>query len=203
VIVVWRRPPKSSAHTPLVVLLHGRGADEYDLAPVIERLPRTFAYASLRGLVEVEGGGYTWFENTGVARPIARSVRASVGVVRSWLDAAAPRTQRCFLLGFSAGMMMSGALLLDDPGRFAGAVLLSGALPLDAGIAAEPARLAALPIFYGRGLQDDVIPAPLVARSASYLRDRSGADLTLREYSHAHTISVPEIRDIATWLSEH
>jgi predicted esterase len=34
------------------------------------------------------------------------------------------------------------------------------------------------------------------------LRERSGADLTVREYAHGHTISVREIGDIAAWLNE-
>jgi phospholipase/carboxylesterase len=161
---------------------------------------RGFAWSRC-GLVDVDDGGYTWFENRGVARPIAKSVRESVVVLRAWLDEAAPLPQRCFVLGFSAGMMMAGALILADPARFAGAILLSGALPFDAGISTEPGRLAALPVFFGRGLSDDVIPKPLVAQSEVYLRERSGADLTLREYSHAHSISLREVQDIADWLS--
>ena len=99
-------------------------------------------------------------------------------------------------------MMMAGALLLADPQRFAGAVLLSGALPLDSGIAADPGRLLGRPVFYARGSLDDVIPADLVRRSEAYLRERSGADLIVREYAHGHTISLPEIHDIAAWLNE-
>jgi len=202
VIAVWRRPAKSGAYTPLVVLLHGRGADEGDLVPIVDRLPRGFAYASIRGPVDVEGGGFTWFENRGAARPTAAGVRASVSAVRMWLDDAAPRAAACYLLGFSAGMMMAGALLLDDPQRFAGAILLSGALTFDSGIPAEPGRLRGLPVFYGRGTLDDVIPAALVKQSEQYLRERSGADLTVHEYAHGHSISMHEIRDVAAWLSD-
>ena len=202
-IAVWRRPSRSGASTPLVVVLHGRGDDEHGLVPVVDRLPPAFLYASLRGLVAADDGGFTWFENRGGARPVAASLRASVATVREWLDEAAPPAagRPCFLLGFSAGMMMAGALLLDEPRRFAGAVLLSGALPFDCGIASEPGRLRGVPIFYGRGVQDAVIPAALVARSEAYLRARSASDAELHEYEHAHAISLPEIRDIAAWLS--
>lgn len=204
VIAVWRRPSKDGPHVPLVVVLHGRGADEHDLLPVIERLPPRFAYVSLRALVDVDGGGFTWFENRGIARPIGKSLRASVTTLRAWLDACAPPAARrpCYLVGFSAGMMMAGALLLSDPARFAGAVLLSGALPLESGIAAEPGRFQGRPIFYARGSLDDVIPPDLVQRSEAYLRDRSGAELTVRQYAHGHAITLPEIRDIAAWLDE-
>jgi phospholipase/carboxylesterase len=196
----WRRAPKSGPHTPVVVVLHGRGADEHDLLPVIDRLPRRLTYVSIRAFVDVEGGGYTWFENRGPARPIARSVRSSIAALRAWLDEAAPPPAPLYLLGFSAGMMMAGALVLDDPRRFAGAILLSGALPLDSGLPALPGRLAGLPVLYGRGVLDDVIPPVLVGQTERYLRDRSGAEFTLREYEHAHSISLAEMHDIAGWL---
>ncbi|MBD5633862.1 MAG: hypothetical protein IAI49_05230 [Candidatus Eremiobacteraeota bacterium] len=204
-VVGWRRPAKAGPSTPLVVLLHGRGADEHDLIDVADRLPRTYAYASLRAPVATEGGGFTWFENRGVARPVASSLRDSVAAVRTWLDdpAIGCGVRTCYLFGFSAGMMMAGALLLDDPARFAGGVLLSGALALEAAPEAMPERLSGLPIFYGRGSFDDVIPAPLVFQTETYLRERSGATLTLREYPHAHSISSRELDDVAGWFASN
>jgi phospholipase/carboxylesterase len=178
-------------------LLHGRGADEHDLIGLSRTLPAQFAYVSPRAPVPVEGGGFTWFENRGPARPLARSVLASVREVRAWLDGpetASYARARTYLFGFSAGMMMAGALLLDAPERFAGAVLLSGALALDAGSPAEPQRLRGLPLFCGRGTLDEVI------RTDAYLSQRSGAALTFRSYDHGHSISPPEVRDIRAWF---
>ena len=203
-IALWRRPAKSGAHTPLVVLLHGRGADERDLIGLADDLPRHAAYASVRAPVPVDGGGYTWFENRGVARPIPASLRASVRDLRAWLDgeAGAPPRERCFLFGFSAGMMMAGALLFDDPTRFGGAVLSSGALALDADSNAKPGRLAGVPLFYATGSLDDVIPTELATATGSYLRERSGAELVERTYRRGHGIAAHEVADIAAWLGE-
>jgi phospholipase/carboxylesterase len=186
------------------VLLHGRGADEHDLFSLTHRLPPNFCYVSLRGFLSYAGGGYTWFESRGAGEPIAKSLRTTVRALRNWLDdaIAAERRAPVYLFGFSAGMMMAGALLLDEPQRFAGAILLSGALPLDSGLSAEPGRLGGIPIFYARGTLDDVIPLALVARCEAYLRERSGADLTFREYAHAHQISSREVDDIGAWLNE-
>ncbi len=99
-------------------------------------------------------------------------------------------------------MMMAGALLLDDPGRFAGAVLLSGALPLDSGLPAGPGRLTGVPIFCARGTLDTVIPHDLVARTDHYLTRTSGADLHMQTYRRAHAIARREIADIRVWLTE-
>jgi len=59
-------------------------------------------------------------------------------------------------------MMTAGALVLDDPQRFAGAILLSGAIALDTGNA-TPGRLTGLPIFLANGTSETIIPADLVA----------------------------------------
>ena len=188
-----------------MVLLHGRGADEHDLIDLSGLLPPALAYASLRAPVGVPGGGYTWFTDRGVARPIAASLRAAIDGVRAWLDtpeATAFDRERTFLLGFSAGMMMAGALLLDEPARFAGAVLLSGAIAFDAGVEAGPQRLAGVPVFYGAGSLDAIIPADLVTRTQRYLRETSGAALTERTYEHGHSISNREIAEVRAWLDE-
>jgi phospholipase/carboxylesterase len=202
-IVTWRLPAKRGPRTPLVLLLHGRGADEHDLIDVADALPPAFAYASARAPVALPGGGYNWFEDRGVARPVTRSLRGSIDGVRAWLDGpdtAAFNRERTYLFGFSAGMMMGGALLLDDPDRFAGAVLLSGAIAFDADVAVTPQRLAGKPIFYGYGTFDDVIPAERVERSVKYLREQSGAVLAEHDYPHGHGISDRELADIRAWL---
>jgi phospholipase/carboxylesterase len=203
-IAVWRRPAKRGPATPLVVLLHGRGADEHDLIDLAGELPRSYAYVSLRGPLALPEGGYRWFEDRGVARPIGKSLHAAVAGVRAFTDApqaAEYDRARTYLLGFSAGMMLAGALMLDDPGRFAGAVLLSGAIALDTGNA-TPQRLAGRPVFLAHGSADTMIPADLVRSTQRHLREQSGADLTERRYPHEHSISRREIQDIAAWFAE-
>ncbi len=204
--VRWRKATSvtADARPPLLVLLHGRGADENDLFELAPAIDPRFAIAAVRGLVEAEGG-YTWFESTSPGRPIAESLRASIAWLHTWLDGLqGERTerQRIILLGFSAGMMMAGAMILDRPERFAGAILLSGALALDAGLPASKNRLAHLPIFNAHGSFDRAIPADLVARTQSYLTQTSGAELTTRAYPIAHEISGSEMRDVATWLAK-
>ena len=202
--VIWRRPNRAGSTTPLIVLLHGRGADEYDLADLAPSLAPTAAFASVRAPVPLDGGGYTWFRDRGVGRPIAASMRESIDYVRGWLDGPATASyahDKTYLLGFSAGMMMAGALLLDDPKRFAGAVLLSGAIAFDAGGNATPGRLTGVPIFTAHGTLDDVIPAHLVEGTLRYLTDRSGAELDARTYPRGHAIARRELDDIATWFA--
>ncbi len=201
--VAWRRPKKSGANTPLVVLLHGLGADENDLIDLARLLPPSFAYASVRAPLPHAEGGYTWFEDRGVARPVAASLRASIAMLRDWLDGpatAAYNRERTYLLGFSAGMIVAAALALDDPQRFAGCVLLSGVIAFDAAIDAVPDRLRGMPVFYGFGDEDRVVPKELALRSARYLREKSGAVVTERAYPHGHSISSREVAEIREWF---
>ena len=204
-VVRWRRAVKSGPRTPVVLLLHGRGADENDLFEIADRLPRAYDYASVRAPVPVEGGGYTWYENRGPAKPIASSLRTSLASFRAWLEAPSGLGGRpCYVLGFSAGMMMAAALVLDAPTRFRGAVLLSGAIALDAlADIAVPGRLSDVPIFYGYGTADPFFPSfqTLGSASETYLRERSGAALTVKTYAIGHSISNREIEDVAAWFA--
>lgn len=186
-----------------MILLHGLGADETDLIDLAFSLPPAYAYASLRAPYAHAEGGFHWFEDRGVGKPVAASVRSSIAFVRTWLDGselARYDRERTYLLGFSAGMMMAAALVLHEPARFAGAVLLSGAIAFDAGIDTSKERLHGIPIFYGHGTADRIVPRELVARTERYLREAGGALLTERAYPHGHAIASREIADVRAWF---
>jgi phospholipase/carboxylesterase len=201
--VVWREAPPSS---PLVVLLHGRGADENSLVPLAESFPSRFAVALPRGLIELDDGSYTWFENRGLGRPLGLSLRTSVDAVHAWLDSIAAMRydmQRIIIGGFSAGMLMASAMLLDRPERFHAGVLLSGTLPWEVDeIVPSPLRLVSKPIFHAHGDFDQVIPLELVARSEYYLLNESGAVVEQHRYPIAHEISVQEHRALLAWFAQ-
>lgn len=205
-IVRWRRAIGAPAdgRPPLLILLHGRGADEHDLFGLAPAIDPRFAIASVRGPLEAEGA-YTWFESRSPGRPIAESLRASITWMNGWIDSLQgerAEPQHIYLMGFSAGMMMAAALILDRPRRYAGGVLLSGALPFDCDLAIVKDRLSGVPLFSAHGSFDRVIPADLVARTGAYLRDSSGARLNARDYPIAHEIGAPEMNDIAAWLTK-
>ena len=204
-VVRWRKAHGAGAQRPpLLVLLHGRGADEDDLFGLAPAIDSRFAVASVRAPQPTDEGGYTWSESHTPGRYDGESLRASLTWFQAWLDALArarPEPQEVYLLGFSAGMAMAGALLLDQPARYAGGVLLSGTLPFDTDLSITKSRLAGVPLFHGHGSFDRVIPADLVSRSTKYLRESSGAKLEERRYPIAHEISDAEANDINGWLA--
>jgi phospholipase/carboxylesterase len=96
--------------------------------------------------------------------------------------------------------MMTGSLLMTQPDTVAGAVMLSGYLPLEQGLAVQKGRLAGKPVFVGHGTADQVLPIRHGRESRDFLQS-AGADLSYHEYPMAHQINERERQDVATWLT--
>jgi len=186
---------------PLVVLLHGRGSSEREIIALADHLPPGPAYAAVRAPIP-EGGGYAWFANRGIGRPVAESLTASMAWFRTWLDTVAPAGRPVVLVGFSGGAAFAGGLVLADPQRFSGAAILYGTLPFDAGVPVTPARLAGLPVFVAQGDQDKVIPPELLDRTWNYLLTDSAAPAYARRDPGGHQISGQTLRELGGWIHE-
>lgn len=186
---------------PLVVLLHGRGSSEQDIIGLASRLADGPAYAAVRAPI-AEGGGYAWFANRGIGRPVAASLTETMAWFRAWLDGVAPAGRPVVLVGFSGGAAFAGGLLLQDPERFAGAAILYGTMPFDAGVPVTPARLAGLPVFVAQGEQDSVIPRELLDRTWTYLLGDSGAPAYARRDPGGHSLTAQTAADLGGWIAE-
>lgn len=202
----WARPVVATAGSedpsaPLVVLLHGRGSDEREILRLTDHLSVDLAYAAVRAPI-AEGGGYAWFANRGIGRPLTDSLRATMDWFRPWLDEVAPSGRPVVLVGFSGGAAFAGGLLLDAPDRYAGAAILSGTLPFDAGVPTTPARLAGTPVLVAQGDWDTVIPRELLDRTWAYLLGESGAPTVARRDDVGHEISPGALHALSGWLRE-
>jgi phospholipase/carboxylesterase len=149
-----------------------------------------------------EGGGYAWFANRGIGRPVAGSLRVTMDWFRGWLDEAAPAGRPVVLIGFSGGAAFAGGLLLDDPTRYAGTAVLYGTLSFDAGVPTTPARLAGVPVFVAQGEHDTVIPRELLDRTWEYLLGESGAPTIARRDPVGHGIAPAALATLGGWLGE-
>ena len=185
----------------MLLLLHGRGADEHDLLPLAEALRSPDRVVALRGPVPWQGGR-AWAEQT--AEDDGGGLDEAAAAVGDWLDreAAAGRAgTRIRLLGFSQGGAVALQLLRRAPDRFAAVVLLSGFLA--AGDAPGDAELARLrpPVFWGRGAIDPVIPRPAVERTREWLERH--ATLDERVYPMlGHGVAEAELADVAAFLRD-
>jgi phospholipase/carboxylesterase len=155
----------------------------------------------LRRAPIAEGGAFAWFANRGIGRPVAESLAETMAWFRTWLDGVAPTGRAVMLVGFSGGAAFAGGLVLDDPGRYAGAAILYGTLPFDAGVPVEAGRLARLPVFVAQGDADQVIPAELLARTWDYLLGESAAPATAHRDAGGHRLTPAAASGLHDWLA--
>jgi phospholipase/carboxylesterase len=189
----------SDPAAPLVVLLHGRGSNETEILGLAPHLPEGAQYAAVRAPI-AEGGGFAWFANRGIGRPLAASLRSTMDWFRRWLDEAAPAGRPVILVGFSGGAAFAGGLVLDDPERFAGAAILYGTQPFEAGVPVDTGRLTGLPVFVAQGDADHVIPRELLDRTWTYLHEEAGAVTTGHRGEGGHGISPAALEQLIDWV---
>ncbi|MFZ6003240.1 MAG: alpha/beta hydrolase [Actinomycetota bacterium] len=198
-VVAWRG--QQDDERPLVVLLHGRGSNEADIVALADHLPDHLAYAAVRAPI-AEGGGYAWFANRGIGRPVAESLADTMAWFRTWLDATAPPGRPVVLVGFSGGAAFAGGLILNDPQRYAGTADLYGTVPFDAGVPTTPGRLAGLPVLVVHGDDDAVIPRDLLERTWTYLHGDAGSDTTGVRDPGGHGLSASAVGELNRWLTQ-
>ncbi|MFB2554646.1 alpha/beta hydrolase [Herbiconiux liangxiaofengii] len=195
------------ADQPLVIVMHGRGSHENDLAGLFTYLPADAVYVSLRAPISGTPwglGGWTWFDLDSTSGPTAESVQAAADAVLAWLgrvEAEYGAPPAIATLGFSQGGMMAIQLLRSTPHRFAGAVNLSGASAV--GSAAGDGELETLrpPLFWGRDVADPVIAASAIARTEEFVAGRF--TVTARVYPGVgHSISADELEHVGDFLRQ-
>lgn len=198
VVVTYGSAPDAA---PLVVLLHGRGSKESEILSLAPHLPAGAQYAAVRAPI-AEGGGFAWFANRGIGRPVAESLDATMRWFREWLDEVAPEGRPVVLVGFSGGAAFAGGLLLADPQRFSGAAILYGTLPFDAGLPVAPGQLTGISSFVAQGDADHVIPRELLDRTWDYLVEDSGARTTSRRDPGGHELSTETLQALSAWIED-
>ena len=185
----------------MLLLLHGRGADEADLLPLADSLdPRLFV-VSVRAPLPL-GPGFAWYDLADIGSPEPSSFAASLAALARFVEEL-PRAYpidptRTFTLGFSQGAVMAGSLLLTHPEATAGTVMLSGYLPLDQTLSVDETALANRRVFVGHGTADPLIPVAWARQVRDYFT-KVGADLTYREYPMAHYIGPEELDNVRDW----
>ncbi|KHL01167.1 alpha/beta hydrolase [Sinomonas humi] len=204
---VWSRPEGERAGTPLVVLLHGYGANEADLMGLAPLLPEEFTLVSLRAPQVLAPGAYQWFPLVAAADFDLAQVEATSEYVLRWLDEIRSDHPSVTLLGFSMGMAMATTLLRRRPDEFAAVVGLSG-FAIDPaaqngsgswGYVRDDELKGTVPFFWGRDQADPVITPDKVAYTLGWVRDH--VDLTKVVYEGIrHSISGPEMGHVAEFL---
>ena len=187
----------------MLVLFHGRGADEYDLLPLFDVLDpeRRLLGVSPRGPLSLPPGGAHWYALRQIGYPDPETFRSTYELVSGWLDElVAEHGVPVALGGFSQGAVMSYVLGLGR-GRPKPAALLafSGFVPTVEGFELDlEGRLPRVAI--GHGVYDQVIGVEWSRRARDLLTE-AGADVVYREYPLPHAIDPGFLAELAPWLA--
>lgn len=203
-------PRDAADGAPLVVLLHGRGADRYDLLGLARGLPAGMMVvtpqAPFPGTAWGYGGGWAWYRYVAEDRVVGETLAHSLEALDRFMEelpAKLPvRPGPVFLGGFSQGgtLSLAWALRQASRGRQPPPVLnLSGFLVDDALAPLEGANR--LQVFWGHGLQDPAIPHLLGRKGRKELQER-GADLRAVDHSGGHWVEPDEWTAAARWMVE-
>ncbi len=190
--------PRRDGTEDLVILLHGYGSHELDLLGLAPMLPEGLCLAALRAPLPA-GPGFAWFPlSQEVGFSPAAVERVAAAVESAVDDDVRPSDFRSVtLLGFSQGMAMATVLAQRAAFPVDALVGLSGFWIAQG----EDRSREDLPVFWGRGLADAVIPASLVQETERALSGRSGA--VVKTYAGLpHSISPQEMKDVSAFLTD-
>jgi phospholipase/carboxylesterase len=200
-------PEQSAAPShPTLIMLHGRGADEEDLASLASYLDDRLMILSVRAPFAFPyGGGYTWYDADTIGNPEPTMFKFSYDKLTLFLGDALEAypidRSKIFLLGFSMGTVMAYSLAFTSPKMFRGVVANSGYIPERTHLSFRLNELSKLEFFIAHGTFDPVIPVA-AGRRAKELLLNANASITYKEYPMAHQISEESLADFSTWLKQ-
>jgi phospholipase/carboxylesterase len=194
--VPGKRPDTDSL--PLVVMIHGRGADMNDLADLAPLLDppegARFVFPNAPREFEAYPGmafGWTWFDGW---PPEQGSVAASRTTLLRFVDELLVRyptpAGKLIISGFSQGAMMSLDAGLRTNQPLAGIIAMSGGL-YEADLPSLASR-PKVPILIAHGSADEVVPVNYARRARRALED-FGYDVEYHEYPMGHQVAEEEV----------
>jgi phospholipase/carboxylesterase len=198
--------PAAGEPEGLLVLFHGRGADEHDLYPLLDLLDPQHRLLGVtpRGPLSLPPGGAHWYAVQEIGYPDPSTFLPTYAAVSAWLDGLWETTgftaERTVLGGFSQGAVMTYSLgLARGRPRPAALVALSGFMPTVPGfdLDLEPPLP---PVAIGHGTFDNVISVEWGRRARQEL-EAAGADVLYREYPLPHAVDPGFLVELVPWLS--
>ena len=205
--LVFRERPAAGEPEGLLVLHHGRGADEHDLlslADVFDR-ERRLHVVTPRAPLELPGWpGYHWYVVPRVGYPDPDTFRAAYSKLASFHDELWERTgvspDRTVFGGFSMGSVMSYSLgLAAERPAPAGILAFSGFIPTVEGWQASLEDRTGVRAFIAHGRADPIMQVDF-AHQARELLEGVGLPVEYHESGVGHTIDPDHLPPAVAWL---
>lgn len=191
----------------LLVLHHGRGADENDLLGLADVLDpgRRLHVVTPRAPLTLPGWpGHHWYVVPRVGYPDPGTFHAAFTALAGFHDALWERTgigpERTVLGGFSMGSVMSYSLgLVAERPVPAGILAFSGFVPTVAGWQPDLGSRPQLPVFVAHGRRDPIMDVAF-ARDARALLEAGGLPVEYHESDAAHHIDPAHVPAAVDWV---
>jgi phospholipase/carboxylesterase len=207
--LVYRERPAAGEPAGMLVLHHGRGADEYDLLGLGDVLDpeRRLHVVTPRAPLTVTGWpGYHWYVVPRVGYPDPDTFHAAFAALAELHDQLWERTGltpgQTVLGGFSMGSVMSYALALagDRPAP-AGILAFSGFVPTVEGWEPHLADRTTTRAFVAHGRNDPIMAVDF-GRRARELLETGGLGVTYLESDVGHSIDPAHVPAAVEWLDD-
>jgi phospholipase/carboxylesterase len=209
--LVYQERPAAEEAAGLLVLHHGRGADEHDLLGLADVLDpeRRLHVVTPGGPLTLPGWpGKHWYMVPRVGYPDPDTFWAAHAKLSSFHDELWERTgiapERTIFGGFSMGSVMSYAMGLDASRPApAGILAFSGFVPTVEGWTPDVAGRAAsgLKAFVAHGRQDPIMDVGF-ARQAKELLEAGGVPVEYHESDAAHHIDPAHVPAAVRFVEE-
>jgi phospholipase/carboxylesterase len=206
--LISRERPAAGEAEGLLILHHGRGADEHDLLGLADVLDpqRRLHVVTPRAPLTISGWpGHHWYVVPRVGYPDHDTFHAAYGKLAALHDELWERTglapERTVLGGFSMGTVMSYSLALgaDRPAP-AGILAFSGFIPVVDGWQPELAGREHVRVFIAHGRSDPVMEIGF-ARRARDLLTAGGLPVEYHESDAGHHIDPAHVPAAVAWLA--
>jgi phospholipase/carboxylesterase len=195
-----------TAELPLVIVLHGRGADANDLADIAPYLDRQdtgsgyrFVFPNAPRPFEPYPGttfGFTWFDGL---PPEQKSLEYARNLLLEFIDEVVARyptpAGKIVLSGFSQGGMMSLDAGFRTKQKLAGIVVMSGAL-YEGDL---PPLRKDIPVLIVHGTLDEMINVNM-ARRARRVLEQHGIEPEYHEFPMGHQVTPESLAVVAEFV---
>jgi phospholipase/carboxylesterase len=206
--LVNRERPAAGDPDGLLVLHHGRGADEHDLLGLADVLDpqRRLHVVTPRGPLQIPGWpGNHWYVVPRVGFPDPDTFARAYEKLSTFHDELWARTgidpARTIFGGFSMGSVMSYSLGLGgDRPVPAGILAFSGFIPTVEGWQPALGSRPGLPVFIAHGRRDPIMDVEF-ARQARALLDAGGLAVEYHESDAGHHIDPAHVPAAVDWVS--
>lgn len=204
----YKEPVKTNGRKPpLLLLLHGFGADENDLFGLAPFMDERFFVASVQAPIALAFGGRAWFELYFEMGQVSGfnpdQFKQSVEMVVAFVDEIIEKhdldAEKVFVCGFSQGSMVSVTSVFNAPEKFTGAVLMSGRAANEMIVPENIEKLEDFPFLVTHGIYDQVLPIEN-GRATKETLSTLPVNLEYKEYPMAHEISQESLSDVSEWL---